>query len=306
MTTAETKSRPPEYSPLLALPQELRDQIYSFLFLPATATTEHPFTSCISPNSRFTTYHAITLVNRFLHSDTKAYFTKHIIPNVTFHFTSLPALHTFQSQALVHPLLKEANFHIRSALPTGNPSPSHPYHQTRVDEEKIEALIGIQPGYKPWIDDLPGFYRSHPPPNTPPFGRIPATGPKAWKPRKRGVAIFQQTGGEVCDSPTCPQLRGGGVTEEVTEVRFPALQQGTWSQDESEGNLVAGEKGSLSLSCFIWTKDMSSASGSARAEVSIMALEGELRDVWVPGNPVEVHTRQYSARLAARREAHRR
>lgn len=273
--------------PLLALPQEIRDQIYSFLFLSATATTEHPFPECIPRGWRFKEYFNICLVNRALYNDAKAYFTKYVAPKATFYFSNADHLRALQRKAIEHPVLKQMNFHIRCG--NGTYRTSRPvrcsFHvfmeAARRETEQIEALIRIQPGFEWWMDELPGFYRIFPAVQTN-YGYFPATGPKAWKPRDYGMAVLGQTGGEICDWPFCAQrARGRGNTLGVTEVHYPLLHQ---SRVPVNGTFAG--KGILRLSCFVWTLDFDDPNTRHTKTCSTMVLEGKLLDVWVPDDPI--------------------
>lgn len=300
----------PSTSSLLSLPQELRDLIFSYLFLPATYTTEHPFPQCLpSDPKRFTAYRAIRLVNRALSTDAQSYFIKHISPQITFYFTSTTELRHFQHRVQHrHPFLQHSNFHIRCGSGVGRSYRLSTRVQTRAESEEVESLIRIQPGFRWWMDELPGFYRSRPATLTN-YGYFPATGPAAWKPSKFGVVVFEQTGGEVCDSERCARrTRRQDLIGDVTEVQFPPLSpphaSSTPATSEGSGREVASLPGGpLKLSCYIWSPETNGRMHPLgpqvgdRSEVAIMVLQGKLRDVWVPENVVEVALKQRRERM---------
>lgn len=292
---------------LLSLPQELRDHIYSFLFLPATWTTEHPFPSCLPSGPRFSAYATLCLVNRALYNDAKAYFVKHIATKSTFYFTSVASLRRFQDLAQRNPILQQSKFSLRCAdgyvySKYINPDMPHDLHQDRADVEAIEALIRIQPGFHWWMDELPGFYRSHPATLTN-YGYFPPTGPNAWKPSKHGFAVFEQTGGEVCDSETCsPRAPGNGREAEVTEVHYPVLHQAKSSpatdpHTETAESASIIPRGPLNLSCYIWQQYDNDVGRSSASRASIMVLEGKPQDVWIPPDPVAAVLRLRAQRM---------
>lgn len=279
---------------LTSVAQELRDHIYSFLFSPALATTQHPFTECPLPPRRFTAYTAVCLINRQLYHEARFHFTKLIAPNINFFFTSTASLRAFQYYALHHRSLRNANGHIRCGTgigPNGVLSPLSTTETVAI-KEKVESLIHTQPGYQRWMCDVPGFYRSRPSEDV-----IPSTlltnNANAWKPRKRGLRIIFQTGGEICDAQNCyqrgqhPQDRGAMVTA----MHYPPLREDIWTDDAHLQDLLEGPaKGNLSLSCYIWTKEVVEEIHMS-TEVSILTLEGKLRDVWVPQDIHQVERR---------------
>ena len=309
---------------LLGLPQELRDHIYSFLFLEATATTEHPFHTCRpTGRRRFHSYFATCLVNKTLYQDVKPYFTKHIAPHVTFSFTSVHKLRHFVQLYAFHPVLRTSNFRIQCSH-----RDFYPY--TVKDREEVEALIRIQPGFTWFMDEVPGFYRSTPPTITN-YGYWAQTGAKVWKPEKNGYARFEQTGGEICDSKSCYQridsyplyqtdgaqypilpndlpfhqtVYVGVDPVSVTEVRYPPLKQDRHA-DVEENVFRPSGRGTLTLTGYLWTDRSKLLLGAQNGhtlviepeERAVMALEGNLRDVWLPNHVVEMYLRKRSERM---------
>lgn len=294
---------------LLSLPLELREQIYAYLFAPCIWTTEHPFPSCLpsAAPGRFRIYTTLLLVSHALHDDIKTYFSKFIAPNLKVYFHTLTSLRAFQALAHHNPLLKSSTFHLCSGNAPARASngvtlPRHP-KQTLAEAEEIEAVIRIQPGFKWWMDEVPGFYRARPAVQTnygyfPPSSTsssspaAPAAMVAGWKPWRYGIAVFQQTGGEVCDSPSCPQRAAGAEAVGVTEVRYPPLR--------SKGDR-AGEKQPLSLSCFIWAQQGGDAESFTpprhRPQASIMVLAARLKDMWLPQNVVETYLKLRRERM---------
>lgn len=295
---------------LLALPLELREQIYAYVFAPCTWTTEHPFPSCLpSPTTgRFRSYANLTLVSHAVLDDVKAYFIKFVASRITFYFHTVSALRTFQHLARNHPILQTSTFNIRSGNTAARQSRAvdgrHQgiQRQSDADAEAIEALIRIQPGFQWWMDEVPGFYCARPDLQTdhglhPRSSFLPPSAAGAgWKPRKYGIAVVQQTGGEVCDSPECPQKASGAAAAvEVTEVHYPPLH----SRKDDEGTSTTKP---LRLSCFIWTSPLRDRAsyvppGRYRAPASIMVLEGRLQDVWVPEKVVDTYLKQRRKRM---------
>ena len=246
-------------SPLLSLPPELRDNIYSFLFLPATATTEHPFLECFPPPSRFKPYQAISLVNKALHHEAKDYFTTFIAPRTTIYLTTVASLRYYQSLALSNPVLQRCTFHLRANSFFNPPRDSV---QTRAQAEEVMALMRLQPGFEECMDQVSGFQSIPVRPQRPYQDVL-----KGKRPRKPKQFHLEQTGGEVCDSPRCRQkVRGYGNEVKVEEVRY----------------LEAG----LSLCCYIWRDPGPFPSGNFARQ--LLCLEGKLSDLWVPDDVVKV------------------